>query len=54
MKKEKITHFTVRVEDDLKKRFSAVAKANDSDASKEVRKFIKEYLAKYSQQKISF
>jgi len=46
---EKLSNFTIRIEEDLKKRFVQVAKANDSDASKEVRKFIKRYLAENSQ-----
>jgi len=54
MKNKKISNFTIRVEEDLKKRFQAVCKANDSDSSKEVRKFIKEYLSKHSQQKMEF
>ncbi len=51
MKKEKIV--TLRVESDLWERFKKVAKANDSDASKELRKFIKRYLAKNAQLEIS-
>ncbi len=46
---EKISNFTIRIDEDLKKRFVQVCKANDSDASKEVRKFIKKYLAENSQ-----
>ncbi len=51
MKKEKIV--TLRVDADLWDRFKRVAKMNDSDASKEMRKFIKRYLAKNAQLEIS-
>jgi len=52
MSSKEISNLTIRIETDLKKRFGAVTKANDSDASKELRKFIKAYLAKHSQQKM--
>lgn len=51
---EQRTNFTIRVEEDLKQRFIAVCKANETDASKEMRKFIKDYLAKHSQTKMEF
>ncbi len=51
---EKRTNFTIRVEEDLKKRFIAVCKVNDTDASKEMRKFMKEFLSKHSQRKMEF
>lgn len=58
MEKEKFhdkrTNFTIRVEEDLKKRFIAVCKVNDTDASKEMRKFMKDFLSKYSQRKMEF
>lgn len=50
--KKDISNLTIRIETDLKKRFGAVTKANDSDISKELRKFIKEYLSRHSQQKM--
>lgn len=39
---------------DIKERFIAVAKANETDSSKLIRQFIKDYLAKNSQQKMEF
>ena len=39
----------IRVEEAHWERFKKVAKARDSDASKEVRKFIKRYLAENAQ-----
>jgi metal-responsive CopG/Arc/MetJ family transcriptional regulator len=45
----KMIHKTIRVEEDLWDKFKKVAKYKDSDASKEIRKFIKRYLAENSQ-----
>ena len=42
-------HKTIRVEKDLWDKFKKIAKYKDSDASKEIRKFIKQYLAENSQ-----
>ena len=53
MEEKKIVNYTFRVEKDLKDRFVAVCKANDTDSSKELRKFIKQYLAKNSQCKFA-
>ena len=39
---------------DIKERFIAVAKANETDSSKLVRLWIKEYLQKNTQQKMEF
>jgi len=44
----------IHIEKDLKDRFLKVAKANDTDASKLIRAFIREYLRKNSQMKITF
>ena len=52
-KKEK-TVFNIKVEQDLKDRFLAVAKANDENGSQLIRKFIKDYLTKNSQTKFNF
>ena len=52
-KKEK-TVFNIKVEQDLKDRFLAVAKANDENGSQLIRKFIKDYLIKNSQTKFNF
>jgi len=49
MNNKKVVNYTFRVDEDLKNRFIAVCKANDTDSSKELRKFIKQYLAKNSQ-----
>jgi len=46
---EKMTHKTIRIENDLWEKFKKIAKYKDSDASKEIRKFIKRYLAENSQ-----
>jgi len=51
---EQRTNFTIRIEEDLKQRFISVCKVNETDASKEIRKFIKNYLSKNSQSKIEF
>ena len=40
---------TIRIEKDLWDKFKKIAKYKDSDASKEIRKFIKRYLAENSQ-----
>ena len=45
----KMIHKTIRVEKDLWDKFKKIAKYKDSDASKEIRKFIKQYLAENSQ-----
>jgi len=47
--KSNMVIFNIKVEDELKERFLRVAKENDTDGSKEVRKFMKEYLSKNSQ-----
>lgn len=52
-KKEKIV-FNIKLEQDLKDRFLAVAKANDENGSQLIRKFIKDYLIKNSQTKFNF
>ncbi len=48
MQKQMI-HKTIQVEKDLWDKFKKIAKYKDSDASKEIRKFIKQYLAENSQ-----
>ena len=42
-------HKTIRVEKDLWDKFKKITRYKDSDASKEIRKFIKQYLAENSQ-----
>ena len=49
MERGKMVHKTIRVEKDLWERFMKTAKLKDSDASKEIRKFIKRYLAENAQ-----
>jgi antitoxin component of RelBE/YafQ-DinJ toxin-antitoxin module len=39
----------IRVDEDKWERFKKIAKANESDASKEVRKFINKYLSENAQ-----
>jgi len=39
----------IRVDDELWEKFKKLTKYQDSDASKEIRKFIKRYLAEHSQ-----
>ena len=53
MSKE-ISNLTIRIETDLKKRFGVATKANDSDISKELRKYIKKYLSENEQIKMEF
>ena len=48
MQKQMI-HKTIRVEKDLWEKFMKITRYKDSDASKEIRKFIKCYLAENSQ-----
>ena len=48
MNKRKMIHKTIRVDEELWKRFIKIAKAKDSDGSKEIRKFIKKYVAENS------
>lgn len=44
MKTKKMKHANITVESELWEEFKKLTKENDSDASKEIRKFIKEYL----------
>ena len=48
MQKQMI-HKTIRVEKDLWDKFKKIARYKDSDASKEIRKFIKRYVADNSE-----
>lgn len=50
----KTVRLNINIAKDLKERFMAVAKENDTDSNKLVRQWIKEYLAKNSQTKIQF
>lgn len=43
----------IRIDEDLKKAFIQTAKDQDSDASKELRKFIRQYVAKHGQRRMS-
>ena len=54
MNEKKIVNYTFRVDKDLKDRFVEVCKANDTDSSKELRKFIKQYLSKHAQLTMQF
>ena len=48
MKNTDITKATILIERDTWKLFRDLCKANETDASKEVRKFIKQYIAENS------
>jgi len=43
--KNKYKHMTIRINEDDWELFKELCKANESDASKEIRKFIKNYIA---------
>ena len=43
--KNKYKHMTIRINENDWELFKELCKANESDASKEIRKFIKEYIA---------
>ena len=49
MQDNRMIQKTIRVEKNLWDKFKKIAKYKDSDASKEIRKFIKQYLAENSQ-----
>lgn len=40
----------IKIDEDLKKAFISACRSNDSDASKEIRKFIRDYVSRNSQQ----
>jgi len=44
----KIVHKTIRIEAEIWEQFKKVARYKDSDASKEIRKFVKRYIAENS------
>ena len=46
---DKKTTFLVKLDEDLKASFQAICKARDTDASKEVRAFMREYVRKHGQ-----
>ena len=48
-KKNNKINFNIKVEEDIKNRFVSVCKNQDTSASMEIRKFMKEYLSKHSQ-----
>jgi len=50
MKNTDLIKATILIERDTWKLFKDLAKTNESDASKEVRKFIKSYIAEHSNQ----
>lgn len=49
MATEEMTTYPLRLPAQLKKDFLAVAKANDQDAAKLLRAFVKDYLKKHAQ-----
>ena len=50
MKNTDLTKATILIERDTWKLFRDLCKTNETDASKEIRKFIKSYIAKHSHQ----
>ncbi len=48
-KENKTVLLNIKIEEDIKKRFIAVAKNNDENCSMLIRKFIKDYLVKNQQ-----
>ena len=48
--KNKYKHMTIRINWNDWELFKELCKANESDASKEIRKFIKQYIAEHSHQ----
>ncbi|MRJ01831.1 MAG: hypothetical protein C6I05_00100 [Epsilonproteobacteria bacterium] len=44
----KMVHKTIRIEAELWEQFKKMARYKDSDASKEIRKFVKRYIAENS------
>jgi len=50
MKNTDLTKATILIERDTWKLFRDLCKLNETDASKEVRKFIKQYIAEHSHQ----
>ena len=53
-KEQDFVRLNINLPRDLKERFITIAKANETDSSKLMRSWIKEYLAKNSQQKMEF
>lgn len=53
-KDQDFVRLNINMPKDLKERFIAVAKANETDSSKLVRVWIKDYLSKNAQTKMSF
>jgi len=47
-------NFNVKVERDIKDRFIKVCENNDTKASQEIRKFMRDYLQKHSQMSMNF
>ncbi len=48
-KDTKTVNYTIRLDKELKDRFVKICKAMDSDSSKEIRKFMKKYIAENNQ-----
>ena len=48
-KKNETVNYTIRIDKELKDRFVKICKAMDSDSSKEIRKFMKKYVAQNNQ-----
>lgn len=48
-KNTETVNYTIRIDKELKDRFVKICKAMDSDSSKEIRKFMKKYIAENGQ-----
>lgn len=53
-KNDNKVNFNVKVERDIKDRFIKVCENNDTKASQEIRKFMRDYLQKHSQMSMNF
>ncbi len=51
---ERDVSFTIRVEKNLRDAFVLACQSADSTASREIRQFMRQYIAKHSQQKLKF
>jgi antitoxin component of RelBE/YafQ-DinJ toxin-antitoxin module len=54
MQNKNKVNFTIRIDKELKDRFVKVCKQNDTDSSKEIRRFVKTFLEQHAQKKFNF
>lgn len=50
--KEELVAYNLRVNAGLRERFNETCKQMDTSGSREIRKFMRDYIAKYGQQKL--